>query len=64
MITIYQFKAIKEKHPIMLNQAIMESTFLCKSKLFKKGYYYSIQATNEMVWPYQVKLPCKAFYHA
>ncbi|KAG5591190.1 hypothetical protein H5410_041704 [Solanum commersonii] len=48
MTTIYQFKATKEKHLIMLDQAIMENTLLCKSKLLKEGYYFSIQATNEM----------------
>ncbi|KAG5619739.1 hypothetical protein H5410_004957 [Solanum commersonii] len=59
MVTIYQFKATKEKHHIMLDQATMESMLLYKSKLLKEGYYCSIQATNEMVWPNQVMLPCK-----
>ncbi|KAG5572198.1 hypothetical protein H5410_061964 [Solanum commersonii] len=59
MVTIYQFKATKEKHLIMLDQAIVEGVLSCKSKLLKEGYYFSIQATNEMVWPYQVKLSCK-----
>uniref|UniRef100_M1BB31 Uncharacterized protein n=1 Tax=Solanum tuberosum TaxID=4113 RepID=M1BB31_SOLTU len=58
-VTIYQFKATKEKHFIMLDQAIMESILSCKSKLLTEVYYCSIQATNEMVWPYQVMLSCK-----
>ncbi|KAG5619896.1 hypothetical protein H5410_005114 [Solanum commersonii] len=36
--------ATKEKHLIMLGQAIMVNTFLCKSKLLKEEYYCSIQA--------------------
>ncbi|KAG5599594.1 hypothetical protein H5410_030964, partial [Solanum commersonii] len=46
MVTIYQFKPIKEKHLIMLDQAIMEGILSCKFKLHK-------------VWPHQVKLSCK-----
>ncbi|KAG5585714.1 hypothetical protein H5410_046148 [Solanum commersonii] len=61
MVMINQFKDIKEKYLIMLDQAIMENTISCKSKLLKEGYYFSIQATNEMVWPYQVMLSCKHF---
>ncbi|KAG5595236.1 hypothetical protein H5410_036468 [Solanum commersonii] len=59
MVTIYQFKAIKEKHLIMLDQDIMQGILSCKSKLLNEGYYSSIQATNDMVWPYQVMLSCK-----
>ena len=58
MVTIYQFKATKEKHLIMLDQSIMEGILSYKSKLLKEGYYCSIQATNEMVLPYQVMLSC------
>ncbi|KAG5580706.1 hypothetical protein H5410_051333 [Solanum commersonii] len=48
MVTIYEFKAIKEKHLIMLEQAIMEDILSCKSKLLKEGYYCSIKAI--MIW--------------
>ncbi|KAG5580870.1 hypothetical protein H5410_051497 [Solanum commersonii] len=57
-VTIDQFNATKEKHLIVLVQAIMENTLSCKSKLSKEGYYFSIQAT--MKW-YGLT---KSSYHA
>ncbi|KAG5629710.1 hypothetical protein H5410_001427 [Solanum commersonii] len=58
MVTIYKFKAIKEKHLTMIDQAIMESTLSCKSKLFKEGYYFSIKAVMKW-WGHT-----KSIYHA
>ncbi|KAG5619648.1 hypothetical protein H5410_004866, partial [Solanum commersonii] len=54
----------QEKHLTIIDQAIMEGILSCKSKLQKEGYYCSIQATNDMVWPHQVMLPCKDLYWA
>ena len=47
------------KHHIMLNQVNMEKPYLCKSKLLKEEDYFSIQDTNDMIGPHQVKLPWK-----
>ncbi|KAG5605613.1 hypothetical protein H5410_027105, partial [Solanum commersonii] len=50
---------IKEKHLTMLDQAIMESILLCKSKILKEGYYCSIQGIMKWCGLTKVKLLCK-----
>ncbi|KAG5604672.1 hypothetical protein H5410_026164 [Solanum commersonii] len=63
MVTIYQFKAIKEKHLTMLDQDIMEIILSCKSKLLKEGYYCSIQAIISDVASSSQAI-MQAFYYA
>lgn len=43
----------------MINKAIMERILSCKLNLHKEEYDFSIQTTNEVVFPNQVMLPCK-----
>ncbi|KAG5599593.1 hypothetical protein H5410_030963 [Solanum commersonii] len=60
MVMIYQFKAIKETHLIMLEQASYHGRHTLMQVQATQGRVLLLNPRNhEMVWPHQVKVSCR-----